>query len=134
MVHAQPSIVVVDDEPDLRAILRDILTEEGHRVATFASVEDLMAAMPSLAPDVLILDIGLARPGSGLDLLASVKTDPLTTGVPILVCTGAVHLEDDILALLEPQDGYIRKPFDLDILLDEVNRCLGCVPSRVHAA
>ena len=120
-----PHILVIDDEPTIRALLVEVLTEEGYRVSSHSTYFDDLDLLVDLGPDLVILDIVLGGKQAGIDFLEALKADPRTARIPIAVCTGANHLNDRINARLTEWDCLlICKPFDLDDLLAEINRCL----------
>ncbi|MEA2513571.1 MAG: two-component system, OmpR family, response regulator [Thermomicrobiales bacterium] len=120
-----PHIVVIDDEDAIRDLICQILADEGYRVSSSDTYLDDLDQLLRLEPDLIVLDILLRGERSGLDFLDQVKTDPRTTRIPIAVCTGASHLDQHINARLTEWDCRpIFKPFDLDALLAEIDRCL----------
>ncbi len=120
-----PHILVIDDEDAIRNVFGDILTDEGYRITSHDTYFDDLDLLLELDLDLIILDIVLRGQRSGMDFLEQVKADPRTARIPIAVCTGANHLNDQINARLTEWDCLlICKPFDLDDLLAEVNRCL----------
>jgi two-component system OmpR family response regulator len=122
---ASPHILVIDDEPTIRDVLCEALIDEGYRVSAHDTYFDDLDALLRLAPDLVILDIVLGGKQMGIEFLETMKADPRTAKVPIAVCTAATHLNEEIRARLTEWDCLlICKPFDLDDLLAEVNRCL----------
>jgi DNA-binding response OmpR family regulator len=126
-------VVVDDDEPVLR-LLRDVFEGEGYEVVTLPHPPRDPAELAALAPDLLVLDLHFAVGGNGAAILATVKTDPATAALPVLVCSAARHLLDRMAADLERWScGVVAKPFDLDVLLAAVRDCLH-PPARDEAA
>jgi DNA-binding response OmpR family regulator len=122
---AAPHVLVIDDDEPIRDLLCELLTSEGYRAtANDASFDDLDLVI-RLQPDLVILDIVLGDQWTGLEFLERLKADPRTARVPIMVCTAASHLTDEIQAQLRAHDCLvIAKPFDLEELLAEVDDCL----------
>jgi DNA-binding response OmpR family regulator len=80
-------ILVVEDNEQLLALLRRALVREGYEVIAASSGLDLMELVYGSRPDLIVLDVGL--PGvDGRDLLASLKKDPKTFSIPIIVWSG----------------------------------------------
>ncbi|MBX3471282.1 MAG: sigma-54-dependent Fis family transcriptional regulator [Planctomycetes bacterium] len=107
-------LLLVDDDPGLREVLRADLTDRGYEVLARARAAEGLATLEAGAPiDVVITDLNL--PGeSGLDLCArSARARP---EVPVLVITGHGSLEAAVGAIRAGAYDFITKPFDLDVL------------------
>jgi len=120
---AKESILVVEDEDDIRELLRYNLAKEGYQVTGSASGEEALRAVKAARPDLLVLDLML--PGmDGLEVCRSLKQDPLTRDLPIVMLT-AKGEEADIVAGLElGADDYVTKPFSLRVLLARLRAVL----------
>jgi two-component system, OmpR family, phosphate regulon response regulator PhoB len=106
----QPRILVVEDEPDIVALISYQLAREGFRVETAASGVDALAAVQRQVPDLVILDRML--PGmSGDEVLKSLRAEEATRGVPVLVLTAKRDQEQRIEGLELGADDYLTKPF-----------------------
>ena len=107
---AVPRILVVEDEPDIAALIAYQLTREGFRVETSGAGTDALGAVARELPDLIVLDRML--PGlSGDDVLARLKSDPVTSPVPVLMLTAKREQEDRIEGLELGADDYLTKPF-----------------------
>ncbi len=112
-------IVVVEDEDAIRQLIRDTLEGEGYRVRTARSAEDAIVLLDEVTPSLILLDVRLP----GMDGFAFVQAYRGRAGVaaaPII-----------LVSALRPRDempdgvvGYLRKPFDLDDLLQRVERSI----------
>lgn len=80
-------ILVVEDNEPLLKLLRRVLEREGYEVIAAPSGVELMGLVYSSKPDLIVLDVGLPDI-DGRDLLASLKKDPKTFSVPVLVWSG----------------------------------------------
>lgn len=117
----RPRILLVDDEPDLRDILRTALERAGHRVTDAAGQEQAMATVRAWPPDLVVTDMRMPVTGGGV-LIRRLRADPLTAGIPILatcadsgIAAGAdialpsLYSRDQVLsainALLSPVSG-----------------------------
>lgn len=80
-------ILVVEDNEQLLALLRRVLEREGYEVIAAPSGIELMKLVYSSKPDLIVLDVGLPDV-DGRDLLASLKKDPKTFSIPVLVWSG----------------------------------------------
>jgi len=120
---AQESILVVEDEDDIRELLRYNLAREGYRVTAAASGEEALKAAKDSLPDLVLLDLML--PGvDGLEVCRALKQDPRTRKLPIVMLT-AKGEEADVVAGLElGADDYVTKPFSLRVLLARLRAVL----------
>ncbi|MDQ8145675.1 MAG: response regulator transcription factor [Gemmatimonadota bacterium] len=110
----QPSetdrILVVDDEPDIVALVVYHLAKAKYRVSTAASGPDALALAKRERPALVVLDLML--PGmSGFDVLARLRQDPDTAGVAVLMLTARKDEPDRIRGLELGADDYLTKPF-----------------------
>lgn len=114
-------ILYVDDEADLRHIVRDQLTSMGYQID---EAEDGVAAMSQLQKnsyDVILLDINM--PGkSGLDVLKYIKDSGLKS--KIIMLTGRVGFSVATQSMKMGADEYITKPFNLEYLIGSITRVL----------
>ncbi len=107
---AVPRVLVVEDEPDIAALVAYQLTREGFRVETAGSGVEALDAIGREIPDLLILDRML--PGlSGDQVLEQLKAEPATANLPVLVLTAKRDQEDRIEGLELGADDYLTKPF-----------------------
>ncbi len=107
-------VLLVEDDRELRATLRDALQVEGHTVQTAASLcEGLALLQHDQAPDLVLLDLGLPD-GEGEQLLAELRR---SKGTPVLVIS-ARHGDGSKVRLLDAgADDYLVKPFSIGELL-----------------
>jgi two-component system phosphate regulon response regulator PhoB len=103
-------VLVVEDEPDIAALIAYQLTREGFRVETASTGTDALAAVHRELPDLLVLDRML--PGlSGDDVLKTLKGEVGTSAVPVLVLTAKREQEERIEGFELGADDYLTKPF-----------------------
>ena len=107
---AVPRVLVVEDEPDIAALIAYQLTREGFRVETVGTGPEALDAVGREIPDLVVLDRML--PGlSGDEVLERLKKEPATANVPVLVLTAKREQEDRIEGLELGADDYLTKPF-----------------------
>ena len=107
---AVPRVLVVEDEPDIAALIAYQLTREGFRVETAGNGPEALDAVGREIPDLVVLDRML--PGlSGDEVLGRLKSEPATANVPVLVLTAKREQEDRIEGLELGADDYLTKPF-----------------------
>jgi DNA-binding response OmpR family regulator len=103
------SILIVEDEPQVAAALRDLLEREGYGVRVAATIAEARAALSSKdAIDGVLLDWRLPD-GEGIDLLKELRK---TSELPVLMVTARVEVIDRVLGLEIGADDYITKPVE----------------------
>jgi two-component system phosphate regulon response regulator PhoB len=103
-------ILVVDDEPDITALVAYHLAKAGYRVSTAARGPEALKAATEERPDVMILDLML--PGmSGYDVLAELRAKPETRDIGVILLTARKQEADRIRGLTLGADDYLTKPF-----------------------
>ncbi len=116
-------IYIVDDEEDILDLVEYILGKEKYRVKRFLTGEDVIAAMRTEKPDLLLLDLML--PGiDGLDVCKSLKKDEELKEVPIIMLTAKGEDADIVSGLELGADDYITKPFNSSVLLARIKAML----------
>lgn len=105
-----PRILVVEDEPDIAALVAYQLTRAGYRVETAANGAEAVSAIDRTIPDLLILD-RMVPEISGDEVLRRVRDEPATRTVPVLMLTARREQEDRIEGLELGADDYLTKPF-----------------------
>jgi two-component system phosphate regulon response regulator OmpR len=112
MTEAEPHLLVVDDDPRLRDLLRRYLSDSGFRVTGAADAKEARAQLTSFAFDLIVLDVMM--PGeNGLDLTRALQTENSVSGpVPVLLLTAMAEPEDRVNGLETGADDYLAKPFE----------------------
>ncbi len=114
------NILVVDDNPNLRELLRQQLGELGYHVLLANDGLEGVRLARTARPDLIILDIMMPEI-SGFDVAAMLKSDPDTRAIPILVLT---IVEDAERGYRIGVDSYLQKPHDIGLLAHEIERVL----------
>ncbi len=108
--EAAKRVLVVEDEPDIAALIAYQLTREGFRVETAANGNEALAAVSRELPDLVVLDRML--PGlSGDEVLQTLRTEAATKTVPIMLLTAKREQEERIAGFELGADDYLTKPF-----------------------
>jgi two-component system phosphate regulon response regulator PhoB len=103
-------VMVIEDESDIREILKNLLEEEGFQVVTLDNGMNLLAELQSNRPDLLLLDQIL--PGkTGVEAVREVRASINFSRLPIIMVTGLSGEEDKVNALEIGADDYVTKPF-----------------------
>lgn len=115
--HDPRQVLVIEDEPGMRAMLTDNLEYEGYRVTAVASGEEALSVFGTQAFSLLLVDVML--PGmSGFEVCERLRG--LGTHVPIIMLTARTHERDRVRGLDVGADDYVRKPFSVRELLARV--------------
>src|SRR5512143_3650876 len=103
-------VLVVDDEPDITALVAYHLAKAGYRVSTAATGPEALKAAREERPDIVILDLML--PGvSGYDVLAELRREEETRDVGVILLTARREEADRVRGLSLGADDYLTKPF-----------------------
>jgi two-component system, OmpR family, phosphate regulon response regulator PhoB len=120
---AMPTVLIVDDEPDIREVIRFALEGAGFRVLEAGYAEEARRLIGSELPDLLLLDWML--PGrSGIELAHQIKQSSKTRALPLIMVSARAEEEDRIRGLDTGADDYITKPFSPRELVARVNAVL----------
>ena len=118
----RPRLLIIEDEPDLRAYLTKMFSKDGYAVEAAADAESALTWLQDNAenpPDMVITDVML--PGqSGLDLLAVIRQDERLARVPVVVLTARAEAESAVEAFAAGADDFVAKPFNSAELLARV--------------
>ncbi|MDQ1501307.1 MAG: two-component system, OmpR family, response regulator ResD [Actinomycetota bacterium] len=119
--HVRPaSVLVVDDESDVRALISEALVREGHSVVECSEGRSALGLLVRGGVDLVVLDLGLPSL-AGLDVLSELR---LTSEVPVIILSGRGDESDRILGLKLGADDYLSKPFSPRELVARVESVL----------
>jgi len=117
------SVLVVDDEPDIREVIRFALEGAGFHVYEAGHADEARKLLASETPDLMLLDWML--PGrSGLELAQQLKQSASTRSVPIIMISAKGEEEDRVKGLDTGADDYIAKPFSPREMVARINAVL----------
>ncbi len=105
-----PTILLVDDEPTIRILVRAALEGTGYPLLEAADGITALELARSERPDLILLDVALPRL-SGLEVCRQLKEDPATADTPIFLLTGFVQQTDRQAAVDAGAEDFIAKPF-----------------------
>jgi two-component system KDP operon response regulator KdpE len=120
MTDGGPSVLVIEDEPQMRRFLRSALEGHGYRVVEVGTAREGLAQAAGRNPDVILLDLGLPD-GDGLDVTRRLREWAAT---PIIVLSARGFEQDKIRALDAGADDYLTKPFGIGELLARIRVAL----------
>jgi len=130
--HSRPSVLIADDDPSLRVLLREILKEEFDIREATDGDEALTAAYSDDPPDVMVLDLLMPRV-NGLEVCQRLRERADTSNIAILVLTARSSSVDQRLVDALGADAYLSKPFQpLEVL--SLTRVLARAKRRLTAA
>jgi len=120
---AKPTILVVDDEEDIRELVTLNLRREGYDVVTCETGEQALKQVAAKAPSAVILDLML--PGiDGLEVCRRLKADPKSQHLPVVMLTAKGEEADIVTGLELGADDYVTKPFSGKVLVARLRRLL----------
>src|SRR5215469_12287192 len=114
------TVLVVDDEPPIRRLLRTTLTADHYRVVEAGSAAAALQLTAAEKPDLVILDLGLPD-GSGLELIGAIRK---ASHVPIVVLSARHDERSKVQALDLGADDYVGKPFGMAELMARMRAAL----------
>ncbi|HEY1660633.1 MAG TPA: response regulator [Candidatus Sulfotelmatobacter sp.] len=117
-------ILIAEDSPVNRELLRELLEMRGHEVLEAVNGQEALDMIAQGRPDLLILDIGMPVL-DGFGVIAKVRADPRLMSLPVLAATAYAMRGDRDKVLQAGFDGYVSKPIDSRALTQEIDRLTG---------
>lgn len=119
----KPKVMVVNDTQEILDLFQQLLEDEGYEVALYSYAIRDLAEIERIDPDLVILDFIIGGENFGWQLLQKMRMKRELAHVPVVVCTAASQLVREMEGFLSAKDvAVVLKPFDIDELLDAVNR------------
>jgi CheY-like chemotaxis protein/phosphoribosyl 1,2-cyclic phosphodiesterase len=122
-------ILVVDDDPDIRALANKALTQDGHIVTEAASGKEALALIGTRQPDLLVLDLLMPVQG-GLEVLKILRSRPATAALRVIVLTAMDDEANTRAGFESGATDYVTKPFSIPQLAARVRACLERIPEK----
>lgn len=119
------TILVVDDEPQIRRVMRTTLTSSGYEITEARSGEEALEKIRNERPDLILLDVNMPGIG-GLEACREIRE---TSDVPIIMLTVRSTEKDKVQALDAGADDYVVKPFSMEELLARIRAALRRSPT-----
>ncbi len=114
------TILIVEDSPSELELMSHYLKESGYNVIKAGGAKEAIEKATSQKPDVIITDV--VMPGmSGFELCRSLKKNPMTQKVPIVICSSKNQEIDRLWAMRQGADAYLTKPYTREQLLRAIN-------------
>ncbi len=117
-------ILIVDDNPDIRNILNELISDLGYRTRLAANYKQALAEIDKKIPDVAVLDVKLSNTenNEGLKLLDHIKKK--NKDIPVIIISGHANIEMAVDSLRLGAFEFIQKPFDKNRLTNFINRAV----------
>ncbi len=123
MTDQKKSVLVVEDEEDILALLHYNLIKSGYSADCASHGEEALASIAAKKPDLILLDLML--PGiDGMEICRRLRDDDATSEIPIIMLTARGEEEDVVRGLELGADDYVTKPFSIKVLLARVQTVL----------
>ncbi len=116
-------ILIVDDDPDIRDVLKLTLSEENYEILEADNGEDALKVIHSNQPDLILLDYKIPRI-DGREVCRRIKKDLLLRHLPIIMVTGKGDINDKVDGIDAGADDYVVKPFEPKELLARIRMIL----------
>jgi two-component system KDP operon response regulator KdpE len=129
MATPAPLLLVIEDEEEMRRLLRTTLRAHGYQVVEAATAREGLMHAAGRNPDVVLLDLGLPD-RDGLDVLRALRAG---SGVPVIIISARGREPEKVAALDEGADDYLTKPFGVSELLARVRVALRHASSPLAA-
>lgn len=121
MSNTPPKVLIIEDDADIVLVISSMLEDEGYDVVTANPHKDPHYLHGDDLPDVILLDMLLSGV-DGREIARHLKGSAATRHIPIVIISAHPNAREEAQAA--GADGFLAKPFDLDVLLNEVARYL----------
>ena len=114
-------ILIIDDNPDIRNIINDLILDAGYKTRLAANYNQALKEIDKKLPDVAIIEVKLDKgDNDGLELLSHIKQK--NKDIPVIIISGHANIEMAIKSLKSGAFEFIEKPFDQERLINFINR------------
>ncbi len=121
----QVTVLIMDDEPLVRASLSRFLRHYGYTAIEAATVEEAIQLVQKTTVQAVILDVRMPGGRSGLDVLAPLRANPALARIPVLILTGAFLSEQEELTITRYRAHLFHKPEGYDTLVNFLDQLTG---------
>ena len=118
---ADKTVLAVDDDKDILALVQYALRSEGYRVLIARDGEQALKTVREQSPDLIVMDVMMPEI-SGFQVLRQIKEDEATQAIPVIMLTAKDEESDILSGWLRGADLYMTKPFDPWELIANINR------------
>jgi EAL domain-containing protein (putative c-di-GMP-specific phosphodiesterase class I)/CheY-like chemotaxis protein len=123
-MNGRPRVLVVDDDEDIRTIVRTLLEHAGYETSAASGGREALERISAAPPDLVLLDVGMPEM-SGWQVCTALRGRAETAALPIVMLTVRSEIRDLITSLQVGADDYVTKPFSRRRLLDALEALLG---------
>lgn len=123
-IRKRQTVLIVDDEPNLRLVVRTIIESPEYQLIEACDGEEAWTLIKDRKPALVLLDIKMPR-RSGFDVLTAIRADPELRGTQVIVLTSSDQQADIDAGILAGADFYLTKPFSPTDLVARVSEAIG---------
>jgi DNA-binding response OmpR family regulator len=123
-IHKRQTILIVDDEPNLRNLVHATIDSPVYQVIEACDGDEAWALIKERKPALVVLDLKMPK-RSGLDVLTAIRADPDLRGTQVMVLTSSDQQSDIDAGILAGADYYLTKPFSPADLVARVSEAIG---------
>ena len=123
-------ILVVDDDPQIRRVMKATLVGHGYEVITARTGEEALETLPREMPDLVLLDMNMP----GIGGLETCRTISAGSDIPVIILSVRNSEKDKVAALDAGADDYVTKPFGIEELLARIRAAISSASSPVRAS
>lgn len=118
-------ILIIDDDPDVRTLMKHLLQKEGHEIVTVSREKEVFEAISTFSPSLIILDVLLSG-ADGRKICKEIKADPTMGSIPVIMFSAHPGASEKISEY--GADDFISKPINQEILISKLSRFLAETP------
>jgi len=115
-------ILILDDDADILEIISLLLVDNGYEVRTLSCGDTVFEDIKDFQPDLILMDVMLADM-DGRAICKNIKENHLTYFLPVILISGTHDLDESLHLPGAPND-FVAKPFDIDYLLEKIEKQL----------
>jgi len=124
VTEGPPRVLVADDDEDILALVGNVLAKAGYDVTKASNGAEALERVRSVRPRVAVLDVAMPEL-DGVEVLRSLRADPETSDIPVILLTARAQEADVKLGYAEGASKYLRKPFSPRELVELVRELAG---------
>jgi len=130
MAEEKPTVLIIDDDPDLVEATKVVLEGAGYAVASALNGPDGLERIRRGGIDCILLDVMMAKDTEGFRIAQDLKADEATAGIPIIMLTAVgqktgFEFSPETDADYMPVEAFLEKPVEPDALLETIRKALG---------
>lgn len=118
------SLLIVEDQPEIRMLIQMALEFENFEIHEAADGDAALAQLPTLRPDLVLLDVLMPGSRNGLDVCRAIKADAALSGTRVVMLSARSQPSDRQAGLAAGADAYLVKPFSPNELLRLIGKLL----------